>query len=214
MNVARRMSKNPITITAEMAVTDAQALMNREKVHRLPVLDKNKKIIGIVTEKDLLYASPSPASTLNVYEMTNLLSKLKVKEIMTKKVITANADDPIEDAARTMADNNIGGLPVVKGELLVGIITESDIFKTFIELFGAREQGIRLTLEAPDRQGQLADIADTIRSIGANVVSIGSFLGEEASHGLIIIKLSGVDVDTVQKAFKSHQEILIDLREV
>jgi len=214
MNVGRRMSKNPITIPQDMSVPEAQALMRREKIHRLPVLDKSKKLIGIVTEKDLLYAAPSPASTLDVYEMTNLLSKLKVKEIMTKKVLTAEESAPIEDAARLMADNNIGGLPVMKGDLLVGIITESDIFKTFIELFGVRQKGIRVTLEAPDRAGELAEIAAIIKDRGANIISIGSFLADDSAHTLVMLKIDSTDMEAVRSALEAHQDKVVDIREV
>jgi len=146
MIVEKRMTRNPITVHPDTTVIDAQALMRREKISRLPVVDRNGRLVGIVSEKDLIYASPSRASTLDVYEMNFLLSKLTVETVMTKKVITIDGDTPVEDAARIMVDNDIGGLPVMKGNTLVGIITESDIFKMFLELFGTREKGLRVTL--------------------------------------------------------------------
>ena len=123
MLVGERMSRPPITIGPEMSIHDAVALFKKERIRRAPII-KGGKLVGIVSEKDLLNASPSPATTLSVWEMNYLLSKLTVAEVMTKNVITVAEDTPIEEAARIMADNKIGGLPVVKGTRVVGIITE------------------------------------------------------------------------------------------
>ncbi len=151
MVVGKRMTPNPVVVDPSTPVTDARKIMQREKIHRLPVVDRHGKLLGIVTEKDLLYASPSPVSSLDIYEVSHLLSKLTVDKVMTKKLVTVTADTPIEDAARIMIDNNIGGLPVLKDALMIGIITESDLLKIFIELFGARRQGIRATILIPER---------------------------------------------------------------
>lgn len=140
MTVSRVMTHNPFTISDDTAVADAMALIHKEKVHRLPVLDKERKLVGIVSEKDLLYASPSPASTLSVYEMSALLARLKVKKVMTKEVITVTEQTLIEDAARIMVDKNVGGLPVMRDGLLVGIITESDILNSLVS-YSAQGRG-------------------------------------------------------------------------
>jgi acetoin utilization protein AcuB len=150
MLVRVRMSANPVTIGADTPITEALRVMRESQVHRLPVLDDEGRMVGIVSEKDLLYASPSPATSLSIYEMHYLLSQLKVTELMTRDVISVAPDVPLEEAARIMADNSIGGLPVLEDGKLVGIITETDIFKVFLELFGAREHGLRLTLEIPE----------------------------------------------------------------
>jgi acetoin utilization protein AcuB len=152
MIVEKRMTRNPITVHPETAVIDAQSLMRREKISRLPVVDKAGRLVGIVSEKDLIYASPSRVSTLDVYEMHSLLAKLTVETVMKKKVITIEGDTPVEDAARIMVDNDIGGLPVMKGGKLVGIITESDIFKMFLELFGTRRGGSGLPSSSPKKR--------------------------------------------------------------
>jgi acetoin utilization protein AcuB len=138
MKVGQRMTRNPITITPDVTVPEAQAIMRREKIQRLPVVDNKGQLVGIVTSLDLIHASPSPATSLDIYEMHYLLSKLHVEKVMTKNVITVTQDLPIEEAARIMVDNKISGLPVMRGDILVGIITETDLFKLFIELFGAR----------------------------------------------------------------------------
>ena len=107
--------------------------MRRKKIHRFPVVDKKGKLIGIVTHKDLLTASPSTVTSLSVWEITYLLSQVKVSEAMTRDVITVEEDCPIEDAARLMRDNEIGGLPVMRDGKVVGIITESDLFDVFLD---------------------------------------------------------------------------------
>ena len=118
MIIARRMTRNPVTATPDMSVGEASDLMRREKVHRLPVLDKNKNLVGVITEKDVLYASPSPASSLSIHEMAYLLSKLKVKDLMTKDVVTITEDTTVEEAARLMVDQDLSCLPVVNARTL------------------------------------------------------------------------------------------------
>jgi CBS domain-containing protein len=135
MLIRERMTRNPVLCHPDLPVNEAFDLMKKEHIRRIPVVDKNGKLVGIVSDKDLLRVSPSPATTLSVYEIPYLLSKVKAGDVMTRKVITVSEDTPIEDAARIMVDNKIGGLPVVNQEaVVVGIITETDIFKTFLEL--------------------------------------------------------------------------------
>ncbi|MFQ3619457.1 MAG: CBS and ACT domain-containing protein [Spirochaetales bacterium] len=208
------MTHNPITVTPETAVTDAQTLMRREKIHHLPVLDKHNKLIGIVTEKDLLYASPSPATTLSVFEMSALLSKLPVKEVMSRNVITIQEDTLLEDAAHIMADNHIGGLPVLRGDVLVGIVTESDIFRLFIELFGTRKKGVRLTALIPETQGQLAKITGAVAEKGGNIISIGTFPGEDVETSYLLLKVEGIGLDVLATTISPYVKELVDLREV
>ena len=144
MQVGERMSHPIISIAPDMPVHDALDMFKREHIRRAPVV-KEGKLVGIVSDKDLLNASPSPASSLSVWEMNYLLSKITVSEVMTKKVLTVSEDTPIEEAARIMADNKVGGVPVMRDGHVVGIITETDLFKIFLEFMGAREKGIRIT---------------------------------------------------------------------
>src|SRR5450756_606673 len=139
MLIKERMSRHPITVTPDTSLFDALRIIRDEKIRRLPVLDSTGKLVGIISEKDLLYASPSPATTLSIYEMNYLISKIKIKELMTTRVITVEDDCPLEEAARIMVDNNISSLPVMSGGTLVGMVTESDLFKIFIDLLGARK---------------------------------------------------------------------------
>jgi acetoin utilization protein AcuB len=213
MLVKERMTRNPITIRPDMPVTEAQALLKREKIHHLPVLDRDDRLVGIVTEKDLLYASPSPATTLSVYEMTSLLSKLKVEKVMTTKLITVTEEVPIEEAARIMADSSIGGLPVMRGRVLVGIITESDLFRVFIELFGARQKGLRLSFRVSNVKGTLATITAAIAAAGGNIIAMGTFLGEDPTRGLCTVKVDGIGREALLGAVKPLALSIDDVRE-
>jgi len=173
MLVKQKMTKTPITTRNDMSVPDALDLMHEKKVHRLPVLDPDGNLVGIISESDLLYASPSPATTLNVWEMHALLAKLKVEKVMTRKVITVTEDTPIEEAARIMVDKQIGGLPVLREKDLVGIITETDIFKVFISMFGALRPGVRVSASIAGVKGDFAKVASAIFHAGGNIVGLG-----------------------------------------
>ncbi len=215
MLVKDRMSCNPVTISPDTSVSEALNLMRQSKVRRMPVLDRHGRLVGIVSEKDLLYASPSPATSLNVYEIGYLLSKLKVKEIMTRDVITVTEDAPLEEAARIMADNRVGGLPVMAENKLVGIITETDIFKVLLEMMGAREAGIRFTLRVHDEPGTLSRIAGAIAAVGGDIVALGTFYSstQHPDHGLLVIKICGADRETLEKAISETQAEIVDVRE-
>jgi len=213
MLVQERMTHNPITIRDDTSLYDALKIMRENKVRRLPVLDKDGKLVGIVSEKDLLYASPSPATSLSVWEISYLTSKITVRELMTKEVITICEDCPMEEAARIMVDNKIGGLPVVRGDTVVGIITETDLFKIFLELLGAREQGTRFTLLVPERKGMLADLTESVAQMGGNIVALGTFLGEDPTNRLITIKIQDVDKDQLWPKLQELGIKLVDVRE-
>jgi acetoin utilization protein AcuB len=187
--------------------------MRREKVRRFPVVDKHGKLVGIVTREDLLHGSPSSATSLSVWEVSYLLSQVKVGEVMTKDVITVAEDVPVEEAARLMADNKIGCLPVLRDGVLVGIITESDIFKVFLELFGAREKGIRVTLLAPYFKGSLAQISSAITQQGGLILAINEFLGEDPSNWGCVLKVADISKEELLEAIKPHVVEILDIRE-
>ncbi|MGC9522051.1 MAG: CBS domain-containing protein, partial [Anaerolineae bacterium] len=181
---------------------------------RMPVVDKRGHLVGIVAEKDLLYASPSPATSLNVYEIGYLLSKLRVKEIMAKDVITITEDDALEEAARVMVDNAVGALPVVRGKSVVGIITETDIFKVLLEMMGGRDEGLRLTVAVEDRSGVLSRITGAIAGIGGDIVALGTFYSDEHRHGLLVIKVCCVEEGALVSALENVDAKVLDVRAV
>jgi len=212
MLVGERMSKPVITVRLETSMPEALDLMHKEHIRRLPVVNKKGEMVGIVTEADLLKASPSEATSLSIYEVTYLLSKLTIDRIMTKKVITVTEDTPIEEAARIMADNEIGGLPVMRGKALVGMITETSLFRIFLELLGARRAGIRVTVSVPDKPGELAGLTKTIQELGGNIIALGTFMGESPSKGLVTFKVEGVKMEPLKKAILPLVDKIIDIR--
>ncbi len=213
MLVRDRMSRHPITVRPDVPIHEALQIMRREKIRRLPVLDENDRLVGIVAEKDLLYASPSSAKALNVYELQYLLAKLTVGDVMTRNVITTTEFTPLEEAAKVMVDNKIGALPVMRGDKLVGIITETDIFKVFLELLGAREKGLRLTLLVPEAKGVLASLTGTIAELGGNIIALGTFKGEDLTNRIVTVKVEDVDKDKLLNAIRSLVLEVLDVRE-
>jgi acetoin utilization protein AcuB len=206
------MSRHPITVNPDVPIDEALHIMRENKVRRLPVVDKQGKLVGIVSEKDLLYASPSPATSLSIHEIHYLVSKIKVADVMTKEVITVGENAPLEEAARIMADHKIGGLPVMRDGTLVGIITETDLFKIFLELLGAREEGVRLTMLIPERPGTLATITRNIAEMGGNIVSLGTFLGEDPTNRLITVKVAGVPQEELVRNMTALGMEIVDAR--
>ncbi|WP_324715765.1 CBS and ACT domain-containing protein [Carboxydochorda subterranea] len=171
MRVRDKMTPNPITVEPSTPVSQALRLMEGRKIRRLPVVQAGR-LVGIVTLLDLMRVSASPATTLSIYELRYLLDKLTVQEAMSRRLITVGPDEPIEQAALLMRQHKIGGLPVVEGDHLVGIITETDIFDAFVELLGMRRPGVRLEIDCTDRPGELSRIATIIAKRGLNIHSV------------------------------------------
>lgn len=213
MLVKERMSRHPVSITPDTSLYDALRIMREDKIRRLPVLDKKGKLVGIVLEKDLLYASPSPASTLSVYEMNYLIAKITVSDIMTKEVITTCEDCTLEEAARIMVDNHISGLPVMRGDTLVGMITESDLFKIFLELLGARVWGLRVAIKVAEQPGFLAKLTEKLASHGGNIVTLGTFYGDDPTNREVVIKVQGIAREVMEKIITELNCQLVDIRE-
>jgi acetoin utilization protein AcuB len=206
------MSRHPVTVRDDVSITEALKVMRENQVRRLPVLDCEGRMVGIVSEKDLLYASPSPATSLSIYELHHMLTHLKVSELMTTEVRTVAPDVPLEEAARIMADNKLGGLPVMENGKLVGIITETDIFKVFLELLGAREKGLRLTIEIPERKGEIARLTTEIARLGGNILALGTFLGDDPTTGVVTVKIEDVPLEQIEAAIEEMDLELLDTR--
>lgn len=214
MLVHERMGKHPLTVKPDAPVDATLKRMKEERIRRFPVVGDEGELVGIVSQTDLLYAAPSPSTSLSVYEMHYLYSRIEVSQVMTEEVVTVEHDDPIEEAARLMIDHRIGGLPVMRDGQLVGIITETDIFKAFMEMLGARDQGVRLTVLCPDRRGELAALANAVAELGGDIISVGTFWGEDARSSLITIKVANVDKDEIVEKIKAHVLEVVDVREV
>lgn len=212
MLVGERMSHPVITIPPDLPVVDAISLMKREKIRRTPVV-RDGKLMGIVSDKDLLNASPSTATSLSVWEMNYLLTKITVRDVMTRQVLTVTEDTAIEQAAKIMVDNKIGGLPVMRGDSVVGIITETDLFKILLEMTGARQDGVRVTALVHEQRGQLARLTQAIFEAGGNFVAFVQFSDENASNRLLTFKVAGMPVEQVKQVIGPLVEELVDVRE-
>ena len=212
MIIANVMTRNPIFVSPDMSVNDARALMTREKIGKLPVLDKNNRLVGIVTKKDLVKAGPSAATSLDMYEISYLLSKLKVETVMERNVLTVQQTEVVEEAARIMADSQVGCLPVMKGELLVGIITETDLFRTFVDMFGARHDGIRGTFQVEEKPGMIAQVSKAIADANGNIVSLVTFDGDDLSQRRCTVKVTGVERSTFEEILRISTLEIEDIR--
>jgi acetoin utilization protein AcuB len=215
MLVRNRMTANPVTVTPDVSVTDALRLMTEKKIRRLPVLNREGALVGIVSDRDLLLASPSPATSLAVWEIHDLLAKLTVEKIMAQKVITVTEETPLEEAARVMADNRVGGLPVLRDQKLVGIISESDLFKTLLELLGGRRPGIRITVATYGVKGTLAEITSAISEAGGDIVGLAfsEVEGKTDDTWMNTFKVQGVPREQLVEAIRPHVREIVDVRE-
>ena len=173
MLIREWMTKDVITVTPETSMFKASKLMKDHNIRRLPVVDGNKCLIGIVSDRDIKASSPSKATTLEVHEMQYLLAELKAKDIMTPRPLTVKPDATVEEAALLMLDRKIGGLPVVNDEgTLVGIITDQDLFKLLVEITGVRQGGVQLNFVISDAPGSMRVLFDTLRERRARILSV------------------------------------------
>jgi acetoin utilization protein AcuB len=216
MFVRNHMTAPAITVEPDLAFPEALRIMREKGFRRLPVVDKKGVLIGIVSERDLLYASPSPATTLSMWEVNYLLSKIKVDRLMSTSVITTSPDCTIEAAARLMVENKIGGMPVIdQDNRPVGVITETDIFRTMVDMFGASQPGLRLTLQVPQKQGVLAKMSQLIFQLGGNIISVGTFpIVDKPKEAGLVIKVQDVSKSELIEALENIGDHVTDAQEV
>lgn len=213
MIIESRMTRNPVTVSPDLSVVEASEIMKAEKVHRLPVLDKDKNLVGVISEKDILHAAPSAASTLSIHEMAYLLSKLTVKKVMKRDVVTIQKTTPVEDAARLMVDQDLSCLPVMDGKKIVGIVSKSDLFKILLELFGARHYGVRVSFLVDDRPGTIATISKAVADKGYDIISFGTFMGTDPTNAICTLKVQGAKKDDLVELLKPFVKEILDTRE-
>jgi acetoin utilization protein AcuB len=169
-----KINRNPITIGPESSFYEARALIHDKGIRHLPVVDKNGRLLGIVTDRDIREAAPSDATLLSVQELHYLLGKLKVSSIMTpkEKLITITPDTLIEEAVQLMHDHKIGCLPVVEAEKLYGIFTETDALAHLVDVFGVKEKGTRLTVALEDKPGTMLQVLEVMKNRNVNIISV------------------------------------------
>lgn len=200
MYVRQFMNSQVFTVTPEDSIADTMALMREKKISKLPVLEKGK-LVGFVTDGDLREVSPSPATTLSIFELNYLIAKTPIREVAVRKVITCQPDMKIEDAALLMREHKIGGLPVVNEGKLVGIITGTDILDAFIDIMGFRSPGRRVVIETKDEAGVILDLATTIKQFDINIASLAIYHLKD-SLVQILARLQGERVAEFEASLK------------
>ena len=211
MLVGERMTHPVISVGPDVPVMDALDMLRREHIRRAPVIE-NGKLVGFVSENDLRNASPGQATTLSVWEINYLVSKITVRKVMTREVVTTIEDTPIEEAARIMADHKVGGLPVLRDGKVVGIITETDVFKVMLEMLGARQKAVRVSVIVPNVAGEIASLSKAIFELGGNIIALGTFSGDDPSTSELVFKVAGPDEAALKAALEPLSMEVRDIR--
>lgn len=186
MLVSEMMATNLATVTEEDSLNKAFQVLYERRHKVLPVV-REGKLCGLLTERLLAEVRPSKATSLNVYEINYLMSRTKVKDIMRKDVFSVVPDAVIEEAAFIMYSNDIGSLPVVNEDnTLVGIVTQTDIFKALVVLLGANHKGTRIAVDVPDDVGVMANITRMLADAGININSISSYVKPDKRHEVVL----------------------------
>lgn len=209
MLVKDRMTANPVAVTPGTAFPEAFRLLRERRIHHLPVVDEDGGLIGVVAQTDLMRASPSVTSPVNVFEASYLLANMHIQDVMSSPPITVHEEAPLEEAARVMVEKQISCLPVMREGKLVGIITETDIFETFVEILGGGEASLRITLRVRDARGELSRLAGIVASLGGNICSVARFYGEEPQHVYVMFRLEGVEEQDLIAALESEVEEIV-----
>lgn len=202
MRIRDVMTRNPITVDPDTLVLDAQKIMRQNKIRRLPVVEKGK-LVGIITQHDLLQAAPSPATSLSIHELNYLLSKMQVKEIMKKNPLTLTPDTPFEEALRLGREKKIGAFPILEDGKLVGITTESDAVALLIRALGLKEEGSRITIEGlGGKLGDLQRITSIVDQHKTVILSMISSPGQEKKNWMIVLRLKTTHPDPIVADFR------------
>lgn len=187
MPVKNWMTTDVVSVTPETSLLKVGKLMKDHHVRRLPVLDEKGRVVGIISDRDVRDASPSKATTLDMYEMHYLLAELKAKNIMTTNPLTVKPSDSVEQAALLMLDNKVGGLPVVEESgKLVGIISDHDVFKALVDITGARLGGLQFAIELPDLPGTARPLFDLLRTHNARILSVLTVTNDDGNRHIFI----------------------------
>jgi acetoin utilization protein AcuB len=197
MLVLERMTHDPRTIIGKATVRDALEFTKEYQLRHLAVVDSEGSLIGILSEKSLLRAEPDDL----------------VEQVMTRPVITVTEYTALEEAARIMVDHKISSLPVMRDDRLVGIITESDLFQIFLELLGAREAGVRLTMLVPEEKGTLASVTGEIAAMGGNILAFSTFMGQDPTNRLVTVKVADVVSEKLVAIMEALGMEIVDVRE-
>lgn len=217
MLVKDQMTPQPlVVVTPDTPVIDAQRLMQDHDIRHVPVVTERQNIVGLLTRETMLQAIPWSAAPLSALETQYILSKVTVEKVMIRDVITVTEDVAVEEAARIMVDHKIGCLPVLRGGALVGMITDIDLLSTTMEMLGARQPGLRLSVTVPNRVGEMARLSAAIAAVGGNLNAFGTWQGEQSSKRLgVVLKVTRASKEQLVAAVKKLSEVeLLDVREL
>ncbi len=218
MLVKDYMTRHPIMISPDAMVTKAQKIMMENKIRHLPVVGDGKRLVGLVT-RNRLSVPPSDLASLNVWEISRILSQLKVKDVMVKikDLVTISQDTLLEDAATIMVSKKIGSLPVVDEDgIVVGIISEVDLLAELCVLLGGGVPGVRVTIRVPDVVGEYAKVTNAIASQGWGIYSSGGVPAPKTEgYWDMILKVRNVDPDELEAVLsKIEGQEIRDIREI
>lgn len=211
MFVAERMTKHPVTMSSSATVGEVDRMMKKNKFHRMIIVEDDK-LVGYLSDRDVMRVAPSPATSLSKFEIRSLLDKLKVRDIMQKKVITVSEDATIEEAALIMYNNKVGGLPVVSEVgAVVGIITATDILKTFVNVMGLPQGGkIRITLEVENKVGVMSDITKIFADNGINIDSMITCNQDNKKYEIVVRFDAHTEIfDKIKTQLENHNYKII-----
>jgi len=198
-----------------MPVTEAQALMQEHNIRHLPILDADGKLVGLVTQRSLTQAVPSDVKKFSPFVINYVLVRIKVHNIMVKEVVTIGEDVAIEEAARIMADRKIGCLPVMRDGVLVGIISDNDLFSLMVNLLGGRRGGVRVTVLQPDRAGEVARISRAIADKGGYLSVYVTYPTDDPAVWASLVKVTNVPEQTLVDTLNALPDIRVqDVRDV
>jgi acetoin utilization protein AcuB len=209
------MTPHPITIHPRATFLDAYQLMRQKRVRRLPVVEGDLRVVGIVTEMDMLNAAPAPRNAEVIYELSGALAEIPITDIMSSPVITVPEDCPVEQAAWMMQKNNISSLPVTRDGRLAGLITASDIFRLFSEALGEESPGWRITIRVREEKGQLARITGELARLGGNITNLFTYTDKDPRYKVLTMKIQEVQPGDIIPLFTDIMGVdILSVREI
>jgi acetoin utilization protein AcuB len=214
MFVRDRMNPDPVRGNPEMSAIEAKELMAEQGIQHLPIVDSTNQLVGLITESSLLKSLPSDVKSFSKFEVSYILSRIKVKSIMIKDIITIDPDIPIEDAAYVLADKRIATMPVVIDGKLSGMISDKEIYLAMTSLLGFRNPGIRVTVQQPDQSGLVARLTTAIAKKGGYLsVCVGYPSDTQENKWISVCKVENIDEDELLKVISGLEDAeILDIR--
>jgi acetoin utilization protein AcuB len=204
--IVRDIMKDQLIVShKDMTICDALDLMKKHRIRHLPIVNDSNEIIGIVSDRDLRDASPSIFD-----DQHKQFINLPVSKVMIDDVITAMPRDFVEEAANIMVEQQISCLPVEEDDILVGIITETDLLNTLVKLTGADLPTSRLEIEVSNESGQLSDVSNIIKEHKINIQSVLVYPSfHDPSRKILVFRIQSIDLRPLLKTLKQRNYQII-----